>query len=188
MNIENIQILESETSYTQGFLTNPTPIIHDITPIDTHWVLEQALEVGLTIDEENYRLYLRTMKKTNNPGARQLLKELIEDTSNHRKEMQNVYESILRNPKEKPTGVGGLADLQITDSLENRPLNPDSTIQDVLIAASKLENLAYDYFKVQASGTGDETISGIWARFAELKLRRKLRLEREYDNVVLREN
>jgi rubrerythrin len=187
MNGENIPVLESESPYTQGFLANPAPIIRDNTPVDKLWVLEQALEIGLTLAEENYRLYLNTLKAANDPGARQLLKELMEEAQSHRREMQAVYEGIIGYHGE-PTSFGPVTDLRITDSLWNRPLSPDSTCQDVLIAASKLEKMGYDYFHIQASWAGNEEVRVIWGRFADLKLRRKLRLEEEYDGVVLREN
>ena len=186
----DLSIFETDMQRTLGFLVNPVPMLFETTPSDESWALEIALEVGLTIEESNYRLFLDAQKEITDPGARQLLKELAEDILRHREQMMSVYSSLLGvyrkgNGSDRNRGV---MDLRITDSLRDGPLSPDDTYQGVLIFAAKREKIGYDFFSTQARGVKDNSIRRIWESFAELKLGHKRKIESEYDDVVLREN
>ena len=185
----NISIFEADTPYTQGFLFKPVPMLVGKMPSDVSWALEQALEIGLTIEEGNYRLFLDAQRGIKDPGARRLLKELAEDVHRHKEQMVSVYSSLLGVFEDGGSldRVCKVMDLGVTDYLKARTVGSDSTCQDVLIFAAKREKIGYDFFSIQAGGEKDGS-RRIWERFAELKLRQKQRIEIEYDEVVLREN
>ena len=79
-------------------------------------------------------------------------------------------------------------DLGVTDSLRAEPLGRNDTYQDVLIFAARREKIGYDFFSMQAGGVKDDSQRRIWEDLAALKLVQKLKIESEYDDVVLRDN
>lgn len=185
----NIPSFESDTRYTQGFLDKPFPMLVDKMPSGESWVLEQALEVALTMEEGNFRLYSDAQEEVSDPGARQLLKELAEDVLWHEEHMKSVYDGLLGVVSDKRgNNVERVMDLGVTDSLRAEPLGRNDTYQDVLIFAARREKIGYDFFSMQAGGVKDDSQRRIWEDLAALKLVQKLKIESEYDDVVLRDN
>jgi len=151
------------------------------------WTIEKALNMGVTMEQGAIDLYSDTAEKVENPGSKQLLLELAEDEKKHKK----FFQRALEDP-ENVEQLGGLnskiEDLKITDRLVESPLSPNSKYQDILIFAAKSEQKAHDFYSVLAEQFKDHPLGDMWKRFAEEELRHKVRLEKEYDDVILQQN
>jgi rubrerythrin len=151
------------------------------------WTIEKALNVGIALEQGAIDLYTSTAEKVEDPGSRQLLLELGEDEKKHKK----FFQEALENP-ERVVELGGLnskiQDLKITDNLISEPLNENSRYQDILIFAAQSEQMAHDFYRSLSDKFEDHPLGGMWRRFAEEELRHKIRLEREYDEVIFKEN
>ncbi|MFP3951188.1 MAG: ferritin family protein [Candidatus Bathyarchaeia archaeon] len=155
--------------------------------VTDEWTVEKALRMGITLEQGAIDLYSGTAENVEDPGSKQLLLELAEDEKKHKK----FFQRALEDPK-KVERFGGLSrkieDLQITDRLVEESLSPNSRYQDMLIFAAQSEQKAHDFYTALAEQFKDHPLGEMWERFAEEELRHKVRLEEEYDDVVLREN
>jgi len=153
------------------------------------WTVEKALKVGVTMETGAFNLYTETSKKVRDPGSKQLLKELAGDEAKHKE----YFESALKDPKKvmSEAKIGDLKevmDLHISDPLKSAPLGQDASYQDTLIFAAKSEQIAYDFYTALTEVYAAHPLGKAWAEFARMEQGHKLKIEKEYDEVVLRDN
>ena len=138
------------------------------------------------MEEGAIKLYTETAEKVKNPGSKQLLKELAEDEKMHKA----YFQRALENPQMTVT-IGGInaeiADLKVTDNLIETSLSPDSQYQDILIFAAKSEKTALDFYTALANKFKNHELGKMWDSFAQQELAHKLKIEKEYDDVILAE-
>ena len=154
------------------------------------WTIEKALKTGIMMEEGAYTLYKDAEKKVAAPGSKQMLKELAADELMHKE----YFEKALKEPK-KVLDTSKIQDLKklvkdlgVTDPLKEADLKPDATYQEILIFAAKSEKLAYEFYSALAIQFQGHPLSNTWNNFAQMELGHKLKLEKEYEDVVLRDN
>lgn len=132
------------------------------------------------------KLYTDASAKARDPGSKKLLKELAADEAKHKA----YFEAALKDPKVigAKGSMGKVMDLKISNPLRDEPLGNNATYQETLIFAAKSEQTAHDFYSVLSKAYSNDPISKIWAEFAEMEASHKLKLEKEYDDVVLRDN
>ena len=153
------------------------------------WTVEKALKVGVTMETGAYNLYTDTAKKAKNPGSKKLLKELAADEAKHRE----YFEAALKDPKKvmSEAKIGDLKkvmDLHVSDPLKSAPLSHDASYQDTLIFAAKSEQIAVDFYTALSKAYVAHPLGKTWADFARMEQGHKLKIEKEYDDVVLADN
>jgi rubrerythrin len=152
------------------------------------WTIEKALRVGIIMETGAYDLYSSMSKKVKDLGSKQLLEELAEDEAKHRE----YFESALKDPKamngSKISDIKRVMDLKISDPLKEAPLSKDATYQEVLIFAAKSEQSAVDFYTALSKAYSIHPLAKIWADFARMEQGHKLKIEKEYDDVVLKDN
>jgi rubrerythrin len=153
------------------------------------WTVEKALKAGVTMETGAYNLYTGMAKKVKNPGSKKLLTELAGDEKKHKE----YFESALKDPKKvmNESKVGDLKrvmDLKVSDPLKDSPLGEDATYQDTLIFAAKSEQTAVDFYTSLSKAYAAHPLGKMWAAFARMEQGHKLKIEKEYDDVVLADN
>jgi rubrerythrin len=153
------------------------------------WTVEKALKVGVTMETGAYNLYSETSRKVKDPGSKQLLKELAAEETKHR----DYFEMALREPEKVMNEAKGgdlkkVMDLHISDPLKEAPLSLDASYQDTLIFAAKSEQTAVDFYMALSKAYSAHPLGKMWAEFAKMEQGHKLKIEKEYDDVVLAEN
>jgi rubrerythrin len=153
------------------------------------WTVEKALKVGITMETGAYNLYTETSKNVKNPGSKQLLKELAGDEAKHKA----YFETALKDPKKVMNEAKGddlkkVMDLHISDPLKVAPLSADASYQDTLIFAAKSEQTAVDFYTALSKAYSAHPLGKMWADFAKMEQGHKLKIEKEYDDVVLADN
>jgi rubrerythrin len=154
------------------------------------WTVEKALQVGLTMEHGAMKLYTDAQKMVTNPGSKQLLKELAGDEAKH----AEYFEGALKDPKKvmdssKTSDLKRVVqDLGVSDPLKGEPLSKDASYQDILIFAAKSEKTANEFYTALAKQYKGNPLARMWEEFAKMEAGHKLRLEKEYDEVVLADN
>ncbi len=150
------------------------------------WTLERALNLALEMEEQSIRLYTSAQDRVVNPGSRRFLKELAAEEERHRRSIREAMED-----PDKIEEIGSLdakiQDLKIVDRLEGVSLSPEADYQQILIYAAKREKETHDFYMELAAKYREKQIGRMFARLAQEELKHKHRLEREYDDVVLKE-
>ena len=107
-------------------------------------------------------------------------------------------ERLLLQPVDGGLAVGEDLDLEafllqrwpqpVSDPLKEAPLSEDATYQDTLIFAAKSEQTAVDFYTALSKAYSTHPLGKMWADFARMEQGHKLKLEKEYDDVVLKDN
>ncbi len=147
--------------------------------------LEETLKFALAREEESIELYASAQKKVLNPGSSKFLQELAEEEQTHKAKILEA----MQNPK-KVREIGTLKtkiqDLKIVDYLEDVTLSPEADYQQILIYAAKREKTTHDLYMELAGRYKEKHIGKMFAKLAQEELKHKYRLEKEYDEVILR--
>lgn len=150
------------------------------------WTLGTALSLALRMEEQSIRLYTSARERAVDPGSRLFLGELVGEEERHRMSILQAMED-----PEKIEEIGSLddeiPDLKIVDGLVDATLSPEADYQQILIFAAKREKEAHDFYAELAERYRESQIGAMLARLAREELRHKNRLEREYDDIVLKE-
>jgi rubrerythrin len=143
---------------------------------------EDVVKFAIKKEEAAYRAYgeLKEMAKT--PGLQEMLADLQAEEKNHKKLLQDVSES-----KIKDIGSHHVIDLKISDFLSEEPPSSDMTFQDLLILAAKKEQEAVDLYSGMKDAAGSDELTKLFDFLIEQERSHKLKLETEYEKYVLGE-
>jgi len=149
------------------------------------WTIEKVLQVGAEMELESYTLYTETAEKSTYPGAKKMLSELAADEKRHRE----YFLKGLEDPKnlKMRTIKESIPDLKITDQLVKVPLDPMADYPAILVFAAQREKATHDFYVEVARRFKGTELSEFLNNFAKEELRHKYLLEKEYDDVVLKE-
>jgi len=149
------------------------------------WTIEKVLRIGAEMELESYTLYTETAERSTYPGAKQMLTELAADEKRHReyflKGLKDPGHLKMRTLKEN------IPDLKITDQLVKVPLDPKADYPAILVFAAQREKATHDFYVEVARRFKGTDLSEFLNNFAKEELRHKYLLEKEYDDVVLKE-
>jgi len=148
------------------------------------WTIEKALMKGAEMEIEAYNFYREQAEKDFTSGSKKLLTELAADEKEHLEKFQKA----LKNPSSiKINDVNEkVPDLELTDHLLKVSLDSESNYQQILIYAAQKEKRAHDFYIQLAIKYKGTLLGEMVASFANDELRHKYKLEKEYDEVILR--
>ncbi len=117
------------------------------------------------------------------PGLRELLLEIKGEEENHRRLLEGLTAADLVSAAAPP-----VPDMGLSDALEDVPLEPDMTLQDLLIFAARKEKAAAGLYAALGRRPGLEAHRSIFEFLAGQEQAHKLKLETEYEKRVLTED
>jgi rubrerythrin len=126
--------------------------------------------------------YGRMAEMTTTPGLRSLLLELKGEEENHRRLLENMTDERLAEP------AAPVADMGLSDALEDIVPAPDMTLQELLIFAARKEKKAEDLYAGLARRPEFAEYRGVFEFLAGQERTHKLKLEAEYETHVLSED
>lgn len=145
------------------------------------------IEAAVKVEEQSYALYTMAQKKVDYPSSKKFLEELAQEEVKHKQKLLAILEN-----KEKISEVGASTakaqDLKIVDTMKATTLSEDADYQTILVYAAKREKATYDYYNSLALGLEGTDIGDLFLKLAQEELTHKNRLEREYDEYILKEN
>jgi rubrerythrin len=152
--------------------------------------LKKLLEAAIRIEEQSYDLYTTALVKATLPSAKALLRELAQAETGHRERLL----AIMRDKEDisqlgSPTGR--VKDLKIVDFVEQTTLSRNENYPTLLLFAAKRERDTYEHYRSLAAGPFARyypTAGQLFSKLTEEDLIHKNRLEREYDQYVLKED
>jgi rubrerythrin len=149
--------------------------------------LKTILEAAIKIEEQSYALYRMAQGKVKYASSKKFLEELAQEEVKHKEKLMATMEN-----KKKLAELGlqknKIQDLKIVDVMKDTPISEDVDYQRILVYAAKREKATYDYYKSLALGLEGTEVGGLFSRLAQEELSHKNKLEREYDEYILKEN
>jgi len=137
------------------------------------------------MEEESIRLYTSAQSKVLTRSSMEFLKHLVKEEEKHKNKILEAMKHL-----EKAEEIGHfeteIQDLKIVDYLEDVSLSPEADYQQILIYAGKREKATHDFYVELARNCRGKQIEKMFAKLAQEELNHKYRLEREYDEPMLK--
>jgi rubrerythrin len=146
---------------------------------------EAALERAVEMETKSFENYKNAYLRTNNIVARDLLKDLALDELKHKYTLEKAFfeETVFLHASGLPHGP----DMKFTLLFEDRPLDRNSTEQDVFLHAIHEEKRALDFYSRMAEQCGGAPMEEMFKRLARDEEGHLFRLQDLYENLYLKE-
>jgi len=144
----------------------------------------EIIAFAIDKEQEAVELYSDLANRAQSPSGKILFKELADMERGHKTKLEKLDIRYFSSQDLKPP-----EDLKIADYLVDVELTPDATYQDIVLFAAKREKAAFDlYTDLARIYTTIPVIKKIFDVLAQEEAYHKLKLEREYDEVVYKED
>ena len=144
----------------------------------------EIIAFAIDKEQEAVEMYSDLADRAQSPSGKMLFKELTDMERGHKTRLEKLDMVYFSSQDLKPP-----EDLKIADDLVDVELTPDATYQDIVLFAAKREKAAFDlYTDLARIYTTIPVIKKIFDVLAQEEAYHKLKLEREYDEVVYKED
>ena len=141
---------------------------------------EDIISFAIEKEKEAAEFYRDMGKRARKAHAKLMFNELSAEEVKHREFLEGVAEG---NVPDLP--LKEIADLRISDYLVDISFKPDMEYQDILIMAMKREENAHKLYEDMVTKAQSPELQKVLKFMAQEEAKHKLRLETEYDEVVL---
>lgn len=144
--------------------------------------VEEMIEFALEKEAETAGIYRVFAEQVKTGRAKQLFEELSSQETEHYKSLADLDADELGSIK-----TTGVTDLKISDYLHDVSYSPDMTYQDIMIFAMKSEEHSRNLYRGLAEHSDDGELKKLFDFLTAQEAEHKLKLEREYEDTVMRE-
>jgi len=147
--------------------------------------LTELLDTAIYKEIASQAFYIAGQKKSQDTGAKILMKELAEEELKHSQLLKNLKEKGLRKPgwhREK------VPNLMISEYLTGGETLEGASLQDTLIFAMKREQQSVDFYSRMMGVIMDRDAKRLCQKLVSEELKHKLRLEVFYDDLFYGED
>jgi rubrerythrin len=142
----------------------------------------EILEQAIRMEQGGREFYAQAARIVTMPGAKELLEELGQDEVEH----EAMFKDLQTRGDYESLASGELPpDLRLSDYLVSAPIGPESTPQDVLIHAIRLEQNAIDLYSAWALLYRGTELEALIDGLVVEERRHKARLEAVYSDQFL---
>lgn len=141
----------------------------------------ELLDTAIYKEIASQAFYIAGQDKTDDPGARALMKELAQEELRHAQWLEALKEKGLGNEgwhREK------VANLLISEYLTGGDSLEGAGVQDTLLFAMKREQQSIEFYSGVMGAMRDETAKHLCERLVREELKHKLKLEILYDDML----
>jgi len=141
--------------------------------------LTQLLDTAIYKEIASQAFYIAGQDKTQDPGAKALMKELAQEELRHSEWLKRLKEKGLEKLSWHQDKV---SNLMISEYLTGGDTLEGAGLQDTLVFAMKREQQAIEFYSSLMSVMRDEAAKRLCEKLVHEELKHKLRLETFYDN------
>ena len=142
--------------------------------------IDQILEYAISNEEKAAALYYGLADKVERPGMRETFLHFAKEEEGHKARLVKIKEGEIPAVTEEK-----VANLGITEQLEDPKTSSNMTYQEALLFAMKAEKAAFVLYTKLAEATSDAGLQRVFRSLAQEEAKHKLRFEIEYDDHVL---
>jgi rubrerythrin len=152
---------------------------------DVCYTREAALERAIETEAASFKVYRDTYVTAKDRLAKDLLRDLALDELRHKYILEKAFfeETVLLHD----SGVKSGPTMKFSLLFQEKPLNPNATVQEVMIHAIHEEKRAVDFYRNMAEHCGAAPMSEMYKRLAQDEEGHLARLEELYEKVYLKE-
>jgi len=154
-----------------------------MTEMENFKSIDEVLDFAMKKEQEAVDFYIMLASQLKSEEMKSVFEEFALEEVKHKARLQKIKdERLFEIPVEK------IADLKISDYVDNITVRPDMSYQDALMLAMNREKAAYKLYIRLASKVNNTALKDIFISLANEESKHKLRFELEYDEYILREN
>jgi rubrerythrin len=146
---------------------------------------EAALERAIGMEAASFEVYKKTYLRAKDRVAKDLLRDLALDELRHKYTLEKAFfeETVLLHDSGAKAGPS----MKFSLLFQEKPLNPNATVQEVMIYSIHEEKRAVDFYRNSADQCGAAPMAGMYRKLAEDEEGHLARLEELYEKVYLRD-
>jgi rubrerythrin len=146
---------------------------------------EAALERAIGMEAASFEIYKKTYLRAKDRVAKDLLRDLALDELRHKYTLEKAFfeETVLLHDSGAKAGPS----MKFSLLFQEKPLNPNATVQEVMIYSIHEEKRAVDFYRNSADQCGAAPMAGMYKKLAEDEEGHLARLEELYEKVYLRD-
>jgi rubrerythrin len=146
---------------------------------------EAALERAIGMEAASFEVYKKTYLRAKDRVAKDLLRDLALDELRHKYTLEKAFfeETVLLHDSGTKAGPS----MKFSLLFQEKPLNPNATVQEVMIYSIHEEKRAVDFYRNSADQCGAAPMAGMYRKLAEDEEGHLARLEELYEKVYLRD-
>jgi rubrerythrin len=147
--------------------------------------LTELLDTAIYKEIASQAFYIAGQSRTEDPGAKALMKELAEEELKHSQWLKDIREKGLNK---RSLHQNEVPNLRISEYLTGGGRLEGASLQDTLIFAMKREQQSIEFYSRLMGVMRDEAAKHMCERLVHEELRHKLRLEIFYDDFFYGED
>jgi len=147
------------------------------------YTLEAALEKAIEQERNSFETYRQALRIAQDRQARKLLEELASEELEHMHVLQKalIGETVALHEKGESTGPP----MNLTYFLSDKPLDPNSSPQDVMVHAIHDEKRSVDFYHQMATQCSGAPMEDIFSKLHKEEKIHLARLEEAYEKLYL---
>jgi len=147
------------------------------------YTFEGAFEKAIEQERHSFETYRQALKMVEDSQAEMLLKELALEELEHKHTLQKalITETVALHDKGESTGPT----MNLTYFLQEKPLDPNSSPQDVMVYAIHDEKRSVDFYKQMATQCGGAPMEKLFSKLQQEETIHLARLEETYEKLYL---
>ena len=142
--------------------------------------IDQILDYAISNEEKAAALYHELAGNVERPGMREAFLHFAKEEEGHKARLLKIKQGEIPAVAEEK-----IANLGITEILEEPETAPNMTYQEALVFAMKAEKAAFTLYTKLSEMTSDAGLQRVFKGLAQEEAKHKLRFEIEYDDHVL---
>ncbi len=144
---------------------------------------KEALNFAIEREKEAVSFYQDLQEKAKFTAHKQMLKELEDMEKGHIEILQSILSKGVEDIEEKK-----VKNLKISDYIVKPEEEQVTSYQDILIIAMKREEHSKKLYEDIAGGVSDAKLKKVFLRLSSEEAEHKLKFEKLYDEMILKEN
>ncbi len=145
--------------------------------------LKETISFALDKEHEAVDFYTKCSNVTVRSGMKDAFLEMAEEEKKHVRMLENFKPEQVEKIK-----IKDIPDLKISDYLVDMEFDSEMSYQDLLILAMKREEASIKLYTEFTEENSDPALIKLFQILAQEELRHKNRLQKEYDEVILKDN
>ncbi len=147
------------------------------------YTLEGALEKAIEQEQHSFEVYRQALRIAKDPQARTVLKDMALEELEHKHILEKalIGEIVALHEKGESTGPT----MNLTYFLAEKPLDLDSSPQDVMVFAIHDEKRSVDFYKEMATQCGGAPMEELFSKLQKEETIHLARLEETYEKLYM---
>lgn len=149
--------------------------------------VRQALEDALKREDVAYDYFIKLQKLCKDQGARKILEEFADDEVLHKKELSKLLETGDLSSIDLVCKCS-YRDLGLQDTLSNKAIDEELTVQDILAITIKAKESARIFYEELGEQFKGQEVEKLFVKLSCDKMCHRNEFQKMYDEIIYSEN